>query len=536
MTSLTVPPRQQVTFERLLQISMALSGERDIGRLHEQILEVAQDLTNADGGTLYIVNNDGDAPSLRFEVIRNDTLNLRMGGFSGEKFNYPPISLFLPDGTPNHANISAHVFHQKRLVNIENTYDNTTFDFVGVKEFDQKTGYHSRSLLTVPLVNHAGDIIGILQLINATDPDTGKIIGFAPSLEPIVISLAAGAAVTLDNQILLKAHKDLLDAFVRVIAQAIDAKSLHTSGHCQRVPVLTKMLAQAACDTDAGSLKDFSLDDNGWYELHVASWLHDCGKLSTPDSVLDKSTKLHALSDRIETVKTRFAALISQVENSHDDNAQARIKALRDDCAFLEQSNKGSEFMRPEDQARVRRIAQYTWRDYMGIEQPMLTTDEMEMLCITRGTLSEEERAIINDHIRVTIQMLESLPFPKNLAKVPEYAGGHHERMDGTGYPRGLTREQMSWPARMMAIADVFEALTARDRPYKSPMPMSQALTILKSMCLKHHIDPDLYALFIETRIWEKYAQAFLLPEQLDVADPAPYLIREPSDKETLLR
>ncbi|MGH8335991.1 MAG: HD-GYP domain-containing protein, partial [Gammaproteobacteria bacterium] len=320
----------------------------------------------------------------------------------------------------------------------------------------------------------------MLQLVNARDAKTGETVPFAKSLEPIVAALASSAAIALDNQILLQDHKELLNSFIQVIAQAIDAKSFHTSAHCQRVPVLTELIAQAACESATGPLKDFDLDENEWYELRVASWMHDCGKLATPDYVLDKATKLHLLIDGIDTVRARFAALKAQHEitvlkrviadpaqaEALQQGLQADLASLDADCAFIEKANVGGEFMRPEDQARVRQIAELRWVDQKGVEQPMLSEQEVKFLCIERGTLSFEERQKINDHMKVTIQMLESLPFPKNLRRVPEYAGGHHEKMDGTGFPRGLKREQMSWPARMMAIADIFEALTSSERPY----------------------------------------------------------------------
>lgn len=527
----------QAVLEKLLGVTLSLSGERNISLLYQQIIEAAQDLTHADGGTLYIVTEHGDQPAaLTFEVIRNASLDIQLGGTSGQPIFHPPIPLYLADGSPNESNVCAYVYHHGKMVNIPDAYQSEAYDFSGTRAFDQKLGYRSISMLTVPLGNHAGDIIGVLQLINARHPVTGTTVGFDSSVEPIVAALASSAAITLDNQILLQGHRDLLDAFIRAIAQAIDAKSAHTSGHCQRVPVLTELLAKAACEEYTGPFEDFSLDDNGWYELRVAAWMHDCGKLATPDSLLDKSTKLHALSDRIETIQARFAALIAQTEArwlrehpAQSDPASQRplhaaIEALREDCAFLARANQGGEFMRPEDQARVRSMAGVIWHDHNGEPQPLLNASEIEMLCIERGTLSASERAHINRHIDVTIQMLESLPFPKHLKRVPEYAGGHHEKVDGSGFPRGLTGAQMSWPARMMAIADIFEALTARDRPYKAPMPLSQALSILRGMRDRSHIDPDLYRLFLTHRVWDTYARDFLLPEQLDVQDPTPYL------------
>lgn len=529
----------QRLFWRLIEISTALSGERNTLRLFERILDAAQDITHADGGTLYLIKEPEEGkPVLEFEIMRNSSLGLRLGGTSGNPIQFAPLPLYREDGTANHNNIATHTALTREMENIEDAYFAKHLDFSGTKAFDERTGYRSKSFLTVPLCNHADEIIGVLQLVNAKDPATGETISFSKALEPIVIALASSAAIALDNQILLQDHKDLLDAFIKVIAQAIDAKSQHTSAHCQRVPVLTELIAQAACETEEGPLSTFDLDEGEWYELRVASWMHDCGKLATPDSVLDKATKLHLMQDGIETVKTRFAAAMAQLELQFLRQTQAQpaqlsalqnvlaaeLVALKDDCLFIEKANVGGEFMKPEDQAQVKRIAGRKWIDHLGMERPMLSEDEVKFLCIERGTLSFDERQKINDHMKVTVQMLESLPFPKNLKRVPEYAGGHHEKMDGTGFPRGLKRDEMSWPARMMAIADVFEALTASDRPYKQPMKISQALGILQNMKRQNHIDPDLFDLFVISRVWEKYARIYLRPEQLDITDATTYL------------
>jgi HD-GYP domain-containing protein (c-di-GMP phosphodiesterase class II) len=529
----TAPELDQSLFWRLIEISTALSGERNTSRLFERILDAAQDITGADGGTLYLQREREGALGLEFEILRNNSLGLRLGGTSGNPISFAPLPLYRTDGSPNHNNIATHTALTKKMENIEDAYCAKHLDFSGTKAFDERSGYRSKSFLTVPLCNHADEVIGVLQLVNAKDSETGESIPFTRDIEPIVAALASSAAIALDNQILLQDHKNLLDAFIQVIAQAIDAKSFHTSAHCQRVPVLTELIAQAACERDHGPLENFNLDENEWYELRVASWMHDCGKLATPDYILDKATKLHLLLDGMETVKARFTALMAQVENhtlrqivaepGKADALQAllhdELAALHDDCAFIERANVGGEFMKPEDQARVRRIAERKWHDQHGIEQPVLTETEVKFLCIERGTLSFDERQKINDHMKVTIQMLESLPFPKNLRRVPEYAGGHHEKMDGTGFPRGLKREEMSWPARMMAIADIFEALTSSERPYKPPMKLTQALSILQRMRDQNHIDPDLYQLFLEGRVWEKYARIYLKPEQLDVSE-----------------
>lgn len=516
-----------------------LSGEPNTGRLLERILSEAQAITHADGGTLYLLrDNDDQGERLEFALVRNDSLGIRQGGADNEEaISLPPIPLRAADGGENHHHVAAHAALSREVVNIEDAYTSDLFDFSGTKAFDQQYNYRSTSFLTIPLLNHLDEVIGVLQLVNARHPKTREVIPFAEQVEPLVRALASYAAIALNNLILVQELKNLLDAFIKVIAQAIDAKSSHTSGHCQRVPLLTELIAQAAC-ADEGCFRDFTLDEEEWYELHVAAWMHDCGKLATPDSVLDKSTKLHTLHDRIHDVATRFAVLKQQSEIDYlralagapdqqkilAEQRDKRLAQLDDDLAFIERANKGGEFMAAEDQQRVRDIAARTWRDGHGNEQPLLTEDEVYNLCIERGTLTSEERDIINDHMRVTIDMLESLPFPRKLRRVPEYAGGHHEKMDGSGFPRGLTREQMSIPARMMAVADIFEALTAKDRPYKQPMKISQALSILQKMRHSDHIDPDIYELFVRHRVWEKYGREVLDPVQLDVEDASVYL------------
>lgn len=528
--------QQQRAMHDQKELLVALSGEPNTGRLLERILSEAQAMTYADGGSLYLFRDDNDQPRLEFALVRNDSLKINQGGSGGNEISLPPIPLRDANGQDNHHHIAAHVAISGQLVNIPDAYRSEQFDFSGTKVFDERHGYRSVSFLTIPLLNHLDEVIGVLQLVNARHPQSREIIPFSAHIEPLVRALSSYAAIALNNLILVQELKNLLDAFIKVIAQAIDAKSPHTSGHCQRVPLLTELIARAACEDNA-TFRDFNLDDDGWYELHVAAWMHDCGKLATPDSVLDKSTKLHTLCDRIDSVRARFSALkaqretdalratLAQPERREELGAAllAELAQLDSDLAMIEAANKGGEFMAEEKKTRVRQIATRQWQDVTGVMQPLLSDDEVYNLCIERGTLTGEERQIINNHMQVTIDMLESLPFPRKLRRVPEYAGGHHEKMDGSGFPRGLTREQMSWPARMMAIADIFEALTAKDRPYKDPMKISQALSIMQKMRDGNHIDPDLYELFVRSRVWEQYAKQVLDPVQLDVHDTSVY-------------
>ncbi len=463
-------------------------------------------------------------------MIRNNPLGLRQGGGSSSPIETKPIPMFFANDEPNLQNVACYCAHNKVTVNVDNAYSHDEFDFSDTHHFDQKNKYKSTSFLTVPLLNHDDDVIGVLQLINAKHQQTREVIPFSDDLIPVVEALSTYASIALNNQILVEDLKSLLDAFIKCIARAIDAKSPHTSGHCERVPLLTELIAQAACD-DQFELKDFSLDSDGWYELKVASWLHDCGKLSTPDSVLEKSTKLHLMRDGVHELNARFQTIKLQyrLEAAEGRLSQTQLREklvqLEADRLFISQANKGSEFMSQEDKSRVQGIAQYRWQNADGQDLPLLTEVEIYNLCIERGTLTSEEREVINNHMVVTIDMLESLPFPRKLRRVPEYAGGHHEKMDGSGFPKGLTREQMSLPARMMAIADIFEALTAKDRPYKDPMKISQALGIMSRMRDNNHIDPDIFQLFLRANVWQQYAEQVLNPAQIDISNADEFML-----------
>ena len=518
--------------ERLNSIGVALSAEHDHKRLLEVILLGAKELTNADGGTLYSVTEDAH---LNFEILRNLSLDIAMGGTTGKPIPFPPLPIYGEDGKPNLTMVAVYSVTNAKTVNIPDAYLTEGFDFSGTAKFDAKMGYRSQSFLTVPMMNHENEIIGVLQLINAIDPSTKQIIPFSDAHQRLVESLASQAAVALTNQNLINGLKDLFESFIKLIADAIDEKSPYTGGHCQRVPELTMMLAGAAMKTDNGPFRDFTMTEKEVYELKIAAWLHDCGKVTTPESVMDKATKLETTFDRIHLIDQRFELLKTQRENALLRTAMQEMqdgklvnakhieqemnvikKQLVDDKNFIRRINFGSEFMLQEDQQRVRDIAQYEYQNDLGQSVNFLSDNEAYNLTIKRGTLTPEERTIINNHIVVTINMLEALPYPKDLRRVPEYAGGHHERMDGRGYPKGLNRDQMSIPARMMGVADIFEALTSKDRPYKKAKALSETLHILGKMKLDNHIDPDVFDLFIREKLYLKYAEKFLEAEQID--------------------
>ena len=517
---------------RLSEIGMALSTEKNTDVLFEMILEEAKNITNADGRTLYSMNENGD---LEFEILRNDSMNTIMGGTSGNEIPFYPVHLWLDDKTPNQKNVSAYVALTGKTVNIKDAYEEQGYDFEGTINFDKKNGYRSKSFLTVPLKNHENEIIGVMQLINAQD-ENGNVISFNQEMQEQIESLASQGAVALTNKRLVEELKKLFESFIKLIATAIDKKSEYTGGHCERVPVITMMLADEVSKVKKGKYKDFTMNDDERYELYLAAWLHDCGKVATPPHVVDKGTKLETIFDRIELIKTRMELLKRDAEiaflrrqlngrtpKDFDQEYLESMKNINSDMEFLERCNIGGEFMKPDDQERVKDIGSKKI-EFNGSKQNFLSANEIQNLNIPKGTLLPEEREIINDHIVITIEMLEQLPYPKNLKNIPEFAGGHHEKMDGTGYPKGLSEHQMSTQAKIMAIADIYEALTAADRPYKEGKKLSQAMRIMGFMKNDYHIDEELFEIFVRSGVYKKYAKEFVNSDQIDNVDEAAVL------------
>ena len=527
--------------EHLHRIGVALGAEHNRDRLVERILVEAKELCRADGGTVYLRTDDDH---LRFTIVRNDSLELALGDATDQGIDLPPIPMFLEDGhTPNHANVASYCATTNTAVNIPDAYEAEGFDFSGTKAFDRRNGYRSQSFLTIPLTNHEGRVIGVLQLLNAKDGAT--TVPFAEDVQEVVKALAFQAGVALDNQMLLSSQRELMEAFIKLIAVAIDDKSPYTGGHCRRVPLLTQLITKEVCETGEGPYADFDLTEDEWYELKIAAWLHDCGKVTTPVHVMDKATKLETIYDRIEIVRARFELQHRDLEIAYwrgvaeGGNPEAlaaerdRARAqLSEELGFLEVANVGGEFMSEEQQAKVAAIGERRWTRSDGTTAPLLTDDEVKNLTISRGTLTNDERVVINGHMVQTIRMLEALPFPRNLRRVPEYAGGHHEKMDGTGYPKGLYAGDMSVPARIMAIADVFEALTATDRPYKKGKTLSATMRIMGWMKRDNHLDPDLMNIFVKSGIYRRYAEEFLPAELIDDVDEDALLAIEPNSFE----
>ncbi len=575
---------------RIIDLNIALSAESDIERLSELILDGARELANADAGSLYLQNPE--QTHLVFQIVHTESLGFLQGGTSGNAVTLPPVPLYDDDGKPNLRNVVTATYHRGEAVSIADAYNEQDYDFSGTRKFDAASGFRSTSFLTVPLRPRGGAIIGAIQLINAMDRETGQIIPFSPEIQRFIEALCAGAATALSNRDLVEQQKALFESMIKLIAGAIDAKSPYTGGHCERVPEIAMMLAQEAQNVTEGPLASFTFDSEAELRaFRIGAWLHDAGKVTTPDYVVDKSVKLETICNRIHEVRTRFEVLLRDarinryeaVLAGQDPREADRILAeteqtLHQEFAFVAECNLGGEFMSDDRIQRLAEIGRRQWLrhfdDSLGLSweeaerlarargddagapdgpvQEFLLADkpehviprgpefermydgygfalpvppalynrgELYNLAIRRGTLSEEERFKINEHVMQTIVMLEGMPFPRELKNVPDYAGTHHETLNGEGYPRRLTGEALSIPARIMAIADIYEALTASDRPYKRPKPLSAVVEILHHFKKDGHIDPDLFDLFLTSGLYRRYAEQYLLPEQIDEVD-----------------
>jgi len=520
-------------YRSFARIGLALSGEKDISTLLEIIVDNARVLSNADAGTLYILDND--KKHLRFEILQNNTMQTRMGGKSGDDFSLPRVPLY-KDGQPNHSNVSSYTALTGETVNIPDVYEAEGFDFTGPRKYDESTGYRSKSMLVIPLKNHDNDIIGVLQLLNAQDLETGKVVAFSSEHVDLISSLASQAAVALTKTQLIHDLQDLFYAFIKSIATAIDEKSPYTGGHIRRVVDLAMMVIEKINETEEEPFKDVRFNEDEIEEMRIAAWMHDVGKITTPEYVVDKSTKLQTIFDRVQIIETRFQLISESIANRYlqlenellrkkpDDlselkrlgeECESKIERLNEELKFVKSCNVTGEFMSDEKVGRIHKIAEKTYT-INNTEHPYLTQEEVKNLCIRKGTLTEEERSIVEHHATMTAKILNQLPFPRKLANVPLYAAGHHEKLDGSGYPGGLSKEDLPLQTKIMAVVDVFEALTATDRPYRKPLKLSEAVKIMGFMKKDNHIDPDIYDLFIGGGLYYDYAKKEMDPSQID--------------------
>jgi len=509
----------------LNEIGYLLSKEKNLHLIMQKILTAAKKITNADAGTFYLLSKD--KLSLKFTAIQTNSLDLNLSS-SEKKIPWPNLPLYKEDGSHNNINISVSSALNDKLINIKDIYKSKEYSFEGPKAFDTATGYRTTSMLVVPMKNYDNDIIGVLQLINKQN-NNGKSIEFTNNDEDLILSMSSQAAMSISQQQLIQDFENLLDSFIHAIATAIGEKSKYTQGHINRVSQITLDIANAINKDKTGLYKNKYFNDEQLKEIDVAAWMHDVGKITTPDHIVDKATKLETIYDRIETIKVKFELLkkekkieylqqLSQnknKENTLQEQFSSILKKIDEDFLFIHAANKGSEFMSDEDIKRIYDIAQYQIT-INNKKQNILTQNEIDNLSITKGTLTDDERAIINNHAKLSYDILNSLPFPKKLQRVAEIASGHHEKISGGGYPLGLKGDEISFEARIIAIADIFEALTASDRPYKDPNTLNQSIKILSFMVKDGDLDRDLVKFFIDNNLHLKYAKDNLLKEQID--------------------
>lgn len=521
--------------DKLIEIGMALSSEKDINRLLEIVLDNVMEMSNADAGTLYIL--DKEKKQLDFKIVKNISMNIRMGGKDGNEITFPPVSLEI-DNEQNLKNVSSYVATVGGSVNIHDVYDEReVFDFSGPKKYDAITGYRTKSMLVIPLKNHKNNIIGVLQLINSQDTETNEIVSFSSDSEYLITSIASLAAVALTNAQLIQNLKELISAFITSMAATIDEKSPYTGGHIKRVVDLSMLIAKEINKSDNENFIDIVFDADELEELRISAWMHDVGKIAAPEHIIDKANKLEKIIDRIDLIKTRFQLIETLIEKDYlrkkiellnkggniqphlkqlENDFQHAVNSLRHDFDFIKSCNNTGDFMPDKNIARIKKIGKnrYVFSDESF---PFLDDDEVINLCIRKGTLTDEERLVVENHVKVTQKITEGLPFPDELSRVSEFASSHHERPDGTGYPNGLSGKQLAIQSRIIAIADIFEALTAKDRPYRTPMNLSKAIDILEFMQKDNHIDRGIYNLFVSTGIYKEYAKKEMDTEQIDI-------------------
>jgi HD-GYP domain-containing protein (c-di-GMP phosphodiesterase class II) len=514
---------------KLTRIGEALSSENQLDRIFDLILDECLDYTHADGATIYTVS--GNKKNLDFKVVYNHSLNLHMGG-SFSSIAWPSIPLYDKDGTPRLKNMVTYVYHTKTSQCFDDIYDQAIIDTSGTKHRDSLNKYRSKSMLAIPLKNHEDEVLGVIQLINAKTKG-GKVTSFTPEHIAMLNSMASQAAIALSNKKLIQDLEKLLHQFIQAIASALDRKSKYTGGHITRVATLTELFAKKINQSSEGYFGKLNFTVDELEEISLSGWMHDIGKIVTPEYIMDKSTKLETIADRIELIRLRFEVLSLAINRELDrlslgepsTSTKKQMKLLKeclvqsiDDLKFIEKVNKSEALLLEENRERICRIASFNIT-LGGKTYILLKDDERDNLLIQKGTLSNDEIQKMQDHVSVTWDMLSRLSFPKKFTQVPLYASSHHEKLNGSGYPFSMSGDKIPLQGRIIALADIFEALTAADRPYKKAKPLSEAVRILANMAKNNEIDKDLLDFLLDSGLYREYGEMFLPKKLLDNVD-----------------
>lgn len=478
----------QTLTSKLLDVGVAISSEIDLYALLVRIIDEAKRLLKADRGTLYLV--DRDTNELYFHVT--DDRHIK--------------EIRLPIDKKSIAGYVALTGEQLNLRDVYKISVKKPYSFN--QDVDRRSGYRTQSMLTVPMVNHQGDVTGAVQLINKT-VDNAVVI-FSERDQHILMSLASQAAVAIENAQLYKEVADLFDSFVRYSSSAIDERDPATAGHSRRVALYATALARALGTFSEQEIK----------ELEYAAWLHDVGKIGVREHILIKENKLFPyqlgqVRERFESIKLSLIKMLLEQKilliqkdapearlHKIDSDIQSTIADVDDCLAFITRVNKPG-FLKDEDIKRIENISRRRFTDSAGLQRPWLTTEEKQALKVRRGNLTDAERKIMNAHVESTYKILSQIPFTNRLKRVPEIASSHHEKLDGSGYPHKLRAERIPVQARILALVDIYDALTAQDRPYKPAMPVDNALKILEYEVRDGHLDADIYKAFIKFKIFK---------------------------------
>ncbi|MCD6328814.1 MAG: HD domain-containing protein [Candidatus Cloacimonetes bacterium] len=518
--------KQDKHIKQLIHIGESLSAKKSLVNIFTLILNEAMDYANADGGTIYFVSND--RKFLDFKLTYNKALNIEMGN-EETPITWPSIPLYLKNGLANMSYMVSYVYHTKESKTFEDVYDQKLFDNTGTQKFDTRNKYRSQSMAAIPLINHEDEVMGVIQLINAMDKD-GNCIPFGTEHIKMLNSLASQAAISLSNKRLIESLEELLLQFIKSIATAIDKKSKYTAGHVKRVATLTEEIARRINEDENGYFKNVYFNEDQLQEISMAGWMHDVGKIVTPECIMDKSTKLQKIIDRVELIKVR-GELIKQVIKKDinklkldrtltKEKEKELIKIsnqIDHDISLIEKMNFGVENFSDENKKEIERMYSFSYISE-GQDYRILTDDEKKNLMIYRGTLTDEEFDIMKEHAQVTWEMLSPLQFPKKYENVPLYAAAHHERLDGGGYPHNLSENQIPLQARIIAVADVFEALLS-ERPYKDGKKVSEAMKIIAFMVQDHKLDKAVVDILLDSGLHISFAQKIAKPEQVDNVD-----------------
>ena len=513
--------------DELLAIGLSLTSEHNFDILMEKIMLSAKKFTNADAGTVYVMSDD--KKRLSFKVVHTDSLDIKMGG-TGEELNWPDLQLYLESGEPNKQMVAALCALDGKLLNFPDVYDAVGFNFEGTKAFDSSTGYRSRSMLVVPMTDREDNVIGVLQLLNKIGSE-GDVAPFSMHDEVLISSMGSLAAVAIQNNLLIKNLEDLLEAFITAIAEALEEKSIYTEHHIMRVAEIVKMISEAV-NKDNKEFEKIHYSKEQLKELEIAAMLHDIGKIITPEYVVDKATRLETIVDRIEMISRRFELLkrdryidylenILNLQNDAEkqqfyDKYQQSIKEISDDKEFLIGCNTAG-YLSDDKIERIKEIGkQKIILD--GNEIDFLSENEIYNLTIQKGTLTNEEREIINNHVTVSYHMLQHLPFPEKYKNIPKLAGSHHKSVDGKGGYSApeLVGIPLEFEEKILAVADVFEALTSPERPYKKPFTLNESFRIMFNMVKEGHLDKSIIKFILDNNLHMKFAKKYLNESQID--------------------